>query len=182
MNSTSIFVAAFLAMAVGFSGCGPDKPSKNKRVVSRTVASHKKVRAPDKKPSVEGAVDEVDRAWNEPPTAGQSKVRMVLAAHEVPIKGRPSFMAPQFVLTANEMHESLHRDGDEPTGKKKVKRFNPNEAGRYVFELPNGRWQLQIAEVDDLYLPWNSPTLVFMGDDTRSVDVKLQLAKADKGL
>lgn len=175
MSRTLIVVSLALTLLV--AGCGEDKNAKKKRVVSRTVSSHKKIETPDKKPPVEGAKDEIDSAWNEPPTAGQAKVRMVLAANDEPVKGRPSFMAPQFTLTAKEMHESLHKDGDEPTGEKKVQQFNPNEAGRYVFELPAGRWKLHIADADGLHLAWESPSLIFLGDDTRSVDVKLLPAR-----
>ena len=173
-----------IVLAVGTSstlgGCGKEEPKKKR--ASRTVTDRKNKK--EKKapvPKAAGNEDEHDQAWNEPPTEGRSKVRMVLMTDDGPVKGRPAFMAKQFTLIAKEMHESLHKDGDEATGKQRSFEFNPNDAGRYVFEVPPGRWQLNITDEDKHFLPWASASLIFLGDDTRSVDATLQLAKPDKG-
>ena len=182
MSHMTVPIAMALGLTLAVGGCGEDKePKKKKKVVSRTITDHKKADEPADRPPAEGVEDEVDQAWNEPPTPGQAKVRMVVTSEDGPIKGRPSFMAPQFTLTANEMHESLHKDGDEPTGVKQIKHFNPNDAGRYVFELAPGRWQLHVADNDKQIGVWDSPSLLFLGDDARAVDVKLRPAAPDKG-
>ncbi len=176
VSRLSWIIVGLVGLSIAMGGC---KEERKKKTVSRTVTDRKKKEDPIKRPKTEGDEDEHDQAWNEPPTPGRSKVRMVLTTVDGPIKGRPSFMASQFALVASEMHEALSGDGDEPTGKKRTFEFNPNDSGRYVFELPPGRWQLNISDVDKEYLPWDSSSLIFLGDDTRAVDVVMKRVKPE---
>ncbi len=176
LSWTIVGVVGVVGVGIAMGGC---KEERKKKTVSRTVTDRKHKEEKVNRPKTAGAEDEHDQAWNEPPTVGRSKIRMVLTTADGHIKGRPSFMAKQFVLVANEMHESLKKEGDEPTGKKRSFEFNPNNSGRFVFELPPGRWQLAIRDVDKEYLPWESPSLIFLGDDVRAVDVVMERAKPE---
>jgi len=161
-----------LAMAVAV-GCGEDKkPKRYKKTQTRKI-KRKKV---EEKPAAEAA-DPIDKAWNEPPTAGMCRLRLALFGAGKPIKGRPSFMAPQFELVAVEHLEKIHDEGTRATERKKSKKFNPNEHGRFVWELPPGLWKIYVNPLDELWLPWISEPLELKKDIARSLDVKLKQPK-----
>lgn len=176
MNRTLIAILIFAWAGSCLAGCKEEK--KERKVISRTVTK-KKTEEPMKRPPAEGEEDDVDNAWNDPPTSGQAKLRVVMLSADTPIKGRPSFMAPQFELLAEEMQELLRKEGHEPTGTKKTFPFNPNDAGRYVLELPPGKWRLTVKDDEGRYESWVSDVLTLLGDDSRALDITLLEKKAE---
>lgn len=150
-------------------GCGDDKPNKAyKTKHTRRIKREK----PDEKPPSE-AENPIDTAWNEPPTTSMCRLRFAVSGAGRPIKGRPSFMAPQFELVAVEQLERMHEEGFRPTDRKKSIKFNPNEAGRFVWDLPPGHWKITLNPLDELWMPWISEPLTLEKDTALSVDVKL---------
>lgn len=141
----------------------PFKTAKTRRAKREVV---------DKKEAAE-KTDPIDRAWNTPPTEGMGKLRLALHGKKGLIKGRPEFMAPQFELIAVELLERIHEEGFRATDRKTSVKINPNEHGRYVWELKPGHWKVYVTPLDDLWEPWISDPINLEKGESKSIDVQL---------
>ena len=166
-----VFLVAFpLLLGSLAAGCEEEKKPKPFKSAKTRKA---RVEREEKKEKAE-KTDPMDEAWNTPPTAGMAKVRLALQSADGMIKGRPSFMAPQFELGVVEQLERIHEEGFRATDRKKSYKFNPNEHGRYVAEVKAGHWKIYVNPLDELWLPWISDVITLKKDESRSIDVKLK--------